>query len=185
MPPADDKRPIQQAVRELRQHCGLTQVELAKMLKRSPYTIVRYEGEMPPAGNALVELIAVARAAEREDLAKEFLDAAHAQIQEMFRFPEVDLEWGSYVDTLATAGKGLSKREAQQKVKAWQDLLREILADWKVYRPQETPFEKRLRAHLDENLKRLSQAILRSKSPRHTSQGSRSKQNRLPTPTPM
>jgi DNA-binding XRE family transcriptional regulator len=159
-----DKRPIQEAVRELRRFSGLTQAEMAAILKRSPFTVVRYEGDNPPTGNALVELISMARAANREDLAQEFLNAAHAQVQEMFRFPEVDLDWGSYVDTLLTASKGLSKKKAQQKLKTCQNLLKEILADWKVYRPRETPSEERLRVHLDNNLKRLNQEILGSVS---------------------
>jgi transcriptional regulator with XRE-family HTH domain len=76
-----DYRILSQSVRKLRSQLGLTQVEFAERLGKTPTTVTRYESHRPPTGKALVQLGDLAQASGLEQVAATFHHAFQLEMQ--------------------------------------------------------------------------------------------------------
>jgi transcriptional regulator with XRE-family HTH domain len=72
----ENRHPLCDAVRSLREALGDTQQQFAHRLGMAISTVVRYELTRPPSGEALAHLQRVAQDANQDGLAKTFYDAA-------------------------------------------------------------------------------------------------------------
>lgn len=71
---------VQDAVRELRKHLKMNQRKFGDEIGKSTPTVQRYEGKVPPVGEALAELVILADQSGRPDIAEIFRESLRSEL---------------------------------------------------------------------------------------------------------